>query len=162
MELYLKEKEMSKVILVTGGSRGIGAAVCIRAAHAGYKVAINYRKDIDAADQLINQLTSAGKKAIAVQADVSNEADVVRMFEDVTEKIGSPSALVNCAGVGGKHMLVTDFERENLELLMKVNVVGTMLCCREAKENVYKFWWHRRFHSERFLNGRNNRRAPGK
>ena len=91
---------MSKVILVTGGSRGIGAAVCDRAAHAGYKVAINYRKDIDAADQLINQLTSAGKKAIAVQADVSNEADVVRMFEDVTEKIGSPTALVNCAGVG--------------------------------------------------------------
>ena len=132
MELYLEEKEMSKVILVTGGSRGIGAAVCVRAAHAGYKVAINYRKDIDAADQLINQLTSAGKKAIAVQADVSNEADVVRMFEDETEKIGSPSALVNCAGVGGKHMLVADFERENLELLMKVNVVGTMLCCREA------------------------------
>ena len=56
MELYLEEKEMSKVILVTGGSRGIGAAVCVRAAHAGYKVAINYRKDIDAADQLIIQL----------------------------------------------------------------------------------------------------------
>lgn len=123
---------MSKVILVTGGSRGIGAAVSFRAAQLGYKVAINYRRDRNAADQLLNQLTSAGKYAIVVQADVSNEADVVRMFEDVTEQMGSLSALVNSAGVGGKHMLVADFDLENLELLMKVNVVGTMLCCREA------------------------------
>ena len=123
---------MSKVILVTGGSRGIGAAVSFKAAQLGYKVVINYRRDRNAADQLLNKLTSAGKYAIAVQADVSNEADVVRMFEDVTEQMGSLSALVNSAGVGGKHMLVADFDRENLELLMKVNVVGTMLCCREA------------------------------
>ena len=123
---------MSKVILVTGGSRGIGAAVCVRAAQAGYKVAINYRRDRDAANQLLTQLTSAGSHAMTVQADVGNEAEVVSMFEEVTENMGPLSALVNSAGIGGKHMLVADYDCDNLELLMKVNVIGTMLCCREA------------------------------
>ena len=123
---------MSKVILVTGGSRGIGAAVSVRAAQLGYKVAINYRRDRNAADQLRKQLTLAESHAMTFQADVSNEAEVINMFEEVTENMGPLSALVNSAGIGGKHMLVADYDCDNLELLMKVNVIGTMLCCREA------------------------------
>ena len=123
---------MSRVILVTGGSRGIGAATCIRAAQAGYDVAVNYRSDEKAAQKLVAQIQELGSKAMAVQADVGNEDDVVRMFEDVTTKLGPISALVNSAGVGGENMFVSDFKVKTLETLMHINVVGTMLCCREA------------------------------
>ncbi len=123
---------MSRVILVTGGSRGIGAATCIRAAQAGYDVAVNYRSDEKSAQKLVAQIKELGSKAMAVQADVGNEDDVVRMFEDVTTQLGPISALVNSAGVGGENMFVSDFKVKTLEMLMHINVVGTMLCCREA------------------------------
>ena len=127
---------MSKVILVTGGSRGIGAATCIRAAEAGYDVAVNYRKDGETAQKLVAQIKASGSKAVAVQADVGNEDDVMRMFEDVTTQLGHITALVNSAGVGGENMRVTEFKRKTLELLMQINVVGTMLCCREASRRM--------------------------
>ena len=123
---------MSKVILVTGGSRGIGAATSRRAAAAGYDVAVNYRADKDAADALVQGIASGGGKAISVQADVASESAVIDMFEQVSSQLGTPTALVNSAGVGGKHMLVQDFDADTLNLLMQVNVIGTMLCCREA------------------------------
>ena len=123
---------MSKVILITGGSRGIGAAVSLRAARAGFNVAVNFRKDKDAANYLLKKLTSLGCKVRAFQADVRYEEEIIKMFKDVKNEMGSLSALVNSAGVGGKHMLVNDFDKKNLELLMQVNVIGTMLCCREA------------------------------
>ena len=123
---------MSRVILVTGGSRGIGAATCIRAAQAGYDVAVNYRSDEKSAQKLVAQIKELGSKAMAVQADVGNEDDVVRMFEDVTTQLGPISALVNSAGVGGENMFVSEFKVKTLEMLMHINVVGTMLCCREA------------------------------
>ena len=69
---------------------------------------------------------------MSVQADVGNASDVVRMFDEVTEQLGPPTALVNSAGVGGKAMFVADFDLETLALLMRINVIGTMLCCREA------------------------------
>ncbi len=123
---------MSKILLVTGGSRGIGAATCRRAAQQGYKIAINYRKDKSAAENLLTELSAMGCKAIAVQADVGVESDIVQMFDEVTEKLGAPTALVNSAGAAGIHMEVSKFDRKTLELLMQVNVIGTMLCCREA------------------------------
>lgn len=123
---------MSKVLLVTGGSRGIGAATCRRGAANGYAVAVNYRVDGAAAQRVVDQITDRGGRAMAIQADVGNEPDVVSMFDSVTEEMGVPTALVNSAGVGGRHMLVPDFELETLELLMRVNTLGTMLCCREA------------------------------
>lgn len=127
---------MSEILLVTGGSRGIGAATCRRAARDGYAVAVNYRKDREAAGQLVAEITAHGGKAIAVQADVGNLSDVVAMFDAVTAQLGIPTALVNSAGVGGKHMLVPDFDLATLELLMRVNVIGTMLCCREASRRM--------------------------
>lgn len=123
---------MSKVLLVTGGSRGIGAATCHRAAKDGYDVAINYRKDKNAAEDLAHEISSHGGKVMTVSANVGNEADVVTMFEKVSDELASPKGLVNSAGVGGKHMLVDDFDVETLQLLMQVNVIGTMICCREA------------------------------
>jgi len=118
---------MAEVLLVPGGSRGIGWAICIRTAKAG-----KYRKQRVAADGLIDELSALGAKALAVQADVSCEKDVVRTFEEVSAKLGSLTALVNSAGVSGTHMLVAEFDREVREQLTQVNVVGTMLCCREA------------------------------
>ena len=127
---------MTGILLVTGGSRGIGAATCRQAATKGYAIAINYRKDEAAAHTLVSELTSQGCKAISVQGDVGNEADIIRMFDQTTEKLGTPTALVNSAGVGGHHMPVAEFDAEALELLMRVNVIGTMLCCREAAKRM--------------------------
>jgi NAD(P)-dependent dehydrogenase (short-subunit alcohol dehydrogenase family) len=127
---------MAEVLLVTGGSRGIGSATCIRAAMAGYSIGVNYRKDQVSADRMVDELTELGTEAMAVQADVSCENDVVRMFKEVTAKLGPLTALVNSAGAGGKHMLVAEFDCEILEVLMQVNVVGTMLCCREAAKRM--------------------------
>lgn len=127
---------MTGILLVTGGSRGIGAAICLRAAKQGYAVAVNYRKDAAAADRLVSEITSAGGKAISVQGDVGNEGDIIAMFDRVTEELGVPTALVNSAGVGGTHMDVAGFELDTLELLMRVNVIGTMLCCREAAKRM--------------------------
>ncbi len=123
---------MTKTLLVTGGSRGIGAATCRRAAANGYAVAVNYRQEKAAAEQLVAEITQLGGPAMAVQADIGQEADIVRMFDTVTEHLGPISALVNSAGVGGKHMAVAEFDRDTLDLLMQVNVLGTLLCCREA------------------------------
>ncbi len=123
---------MTGVLLVTGGSRGIGAETCLRAAKQGYAVAVNYRADKSAANKLVADIAKTGGTAVAVQADVGEEDDIVRMFDEVTDELGVPTALVNSAGVGGTHMEVAGFERQTLELLMRVNVIGTMLCCREA------------------------------
>ncbi len=123
---------MAGILLVTGGSRGIGAATCRRAAKNGYRVAVNYRSDKTAADKLVHELLAGGATAISVHGDVANEADVIGMFDQVSAELGVPTALVNSAGVGGAHMEVAEFELQTLELLMRVNVIGTMLCCREA------------------------------
>lgn len=123
---------MTKVILVTGGSRGIGAVTCRRAASAGYAVAVNFRKAQAAAESLVDEIIASGGQAIAVGADVGVESDVVRMFDQVTEWLETPTALVNSAGVSGEHMQVADFDVDTLALLMRINVIGTMLCCREA------------------------------
>ncbi len=123
---------MSGIVLITGGSRGIGAATARKAVAAGYAVAVNYRQNDDAADALVSELRSAGGMAMAVRADVARQEDIVQLFDEVSERLGSPTALVNSAGTSGGHSRVEQFEGEALERLMKVNVVGTMLCCREA------------------------------
>jgi len=120
------------VILVTGGSRGIGAATCRQAARAGYSVAINYLSDANAANQLVDEIIQSGGNAVALQADVGHERDIVRLFDATCEQLGTPTAVVNSAGVGGVHMPVEEFEVDMLETLMRINVIGTMLCCREA------------------------------
>lgn len=124
---------MDEVLLITGGARGIGAATARLAAARGYAVAVNYRERGDAAEALVGEIERAGGRAIAVQADVGREADIVRMFEEVDARLGRLTHLVNSAGVnGGPLKTVAELDGTMLQELMAVNVVGLMLCCREA------------------------------
>jgi NAD(P)-dependent dehydrogenase (short-subunit alcohol dehydrogenase family) len=118
---------MSGVMLITGGGRGIGAATARLAAQRGYKVCINYRKDGASAEKL-----AAETKGIAVQADVANEADVVRMFAAVDAKLGRLTALVNNAGIVDVRSRVEDLTAARIERMLAVNVTGSFLCAREA------------------------------
>src|ERR1700712_15285 len=90
---------MSKVMIVTGASRGIGAAIARRAAKEGYAVAVNYVSSKADADKVVAEITGAGGKAVAIQADVSKEADVIRLFKETDEKLGRVDALINNAGI---------------------------------------------------------------
>lgn len=123
---------MQPVILVTGGSRGIGAATCRRAAASGYALAINYRANDQAANELVSTLQADGARAQLFKADVGSESDVVSLFSRVTDKFGALDALVNCAGVAGGFMPVVNYDASVVQSLMQTNVFGTMMCCREA------------------------------
>lgn len=129
------ERRLERSLLVTGGSRGIGAATCLKAARAGYAVAVNFRKDRGAADTVVRTIEAEGGRAVAVQGDVAEEADVVAMFDRAAEALGPLHALVNSAGVGGS-AAVAEFDAATLERMMRVNVVGLMLCCREAAQRM--------------------------
>jgi NAD(P)-dependent dehydrogenase (short-subunit alcohol dehydrogenase family) len=124
---------MTGILLITGGGRGIGAATARLAAERGYAVAVNYAGERQSADALAAAIERAGGRAIAVQADVAQEDQVVRMFRTVDDRLGPLTALVNSAGInGGPETPVAELEQAPLERLMAVNVIGTMLCCREA------------------------------
>ena len=123
---------MERVLLVTGGSRGIGAETVRLAAARGYAVAVNYRERADAARALVEEIESAGGRAVAVQADVANPRDVERLFATVDEKLGPLTAFVNSAGHGGGYARVADFDPDVLDTLMRVAVIGAMTSAREA------------------------------
>jgi NAD(P)-dependent dehydrogenase (short-subunit alcohol dehydrogenase family) len=124
---------MNKVLLITGGARGIGAATATLAASQGYSVAINYRDRRDRADALVQAIEREGGRATALQADVAREDEIVHMFDEAERRLGPLTHLVNSAGInGGPQAPVTELEGPALERLMAVNVVGLMLCCREA------------------------------
>jgi NAD(P)-dependent dehydrogenase (short-subunit alcohol dehydrogenase family) len=124
---------MTGAVLITGGSRGIGAATARRAARPGYAVAINYRSEAARAEALLGEIRASGGEAIAIQADVARQDEVARLFGEVDQRLGRLCALVNSAGIdGGPETRVADFEQPGLERLFEVNVIGTMLCCREA------------------------------
>ena len=124
---------MTGTLLITGGGRGIGAATARLAAAAGYRVAVNYRARQDTAEALVAELTGGGGKAAAFGADVAEEAGVVALFDAVEKELGPLTGLVNSAGISPNKIRVVDFEAGTLERLMAVNVIGTMLCCREAQ-----------------------------
>ncbi len=123
---------MSRILLITGASRGIGAATAVLAAQRGYAVCINYRANRSAADRVVQQITSAGGKATAVAADVSSEADVVRLFETSDRELGPLTALVNNAGMLETHMRVDQMDAGRLQRVFATNVTGSFLCAREA------------------------------
>ena len=123
---------MSRVALVTGGSRGIGAACALLAAKDGWAVAVNYTQNSLAADEVVRQIRSAGGTAMAVQADVGDEAQVMRMFEQVDAKLGRLSALVNNAGVVDMPQRVDQMGVARLERMFRINVTGSFVCAREA------------------------------
>ena len=120
------------VVLITGASRGIGAAAAMLAAERGHAVCINYVRDRARAEALAQRIVEEGGQAIAVQADVSNEADVVRLFERCTEVLGPVDALVNNAGVLAQQMPLATMDLARLQRVFATNVFGTMLCAREA------------------------------
>jgi len=121
-----------KVAVITGGSRGIGAATARLAARRGYAVCVNYRADEAAAEQVVAQITAAGGRAIAVRGDVAIEADVVRLFAVVDERLGRVTALVNNAGILEKQSRVEDLDAARIGRVFATNVTGTLLCAREA------------------------------
>lgn len=123
---------MSKLVLITGGSRGIGAATALLAARQGYAVAVNYSANSLAADEVVRQIRQSGGQAMAVQADVALEAQVITMFEKIDAKFGPVSALVNNAGVVDQTTRVDAITLERLQRLFAVNVFGSFLCAREA------------------------------
>lgn len=122
---------MNKVLVVTGGSRGIGAAIARQGGRAGYKVCVNYRDRADKAEEVVADIAAGGGEAKAFQADVSSEGDVVRLFAEVDEVLGPVTALANNAGI----MQVGTIEEvtaEDLGHLWAVNLSGPFLCAREA------------------------------
>ena len=121
-----------RTLLVTGGSRGIGAAVCLLAAGAGYRVAVNYASNEIAAGALVAEIKAGGGEAFAVRGDVGNEADVTAMFEAVDKTFGRLDAFVNNAGVVDRKARVDEMSVERLERMMRINVIGSILCAREA------------------------------
>ncbi|MDH0293235.1 SDR family oxidoreductase, partial [Pseudomonas sp. GD04087] len=123
---------MDKVMLITGASRGIGAATALLAAERGFAVALNYRREQEAAQALVAQITRAGGDARAFAADVANEEDVLRLFREVDEHFGRLDALVNNAGILERQMRLEDMDVARLQRVFAVNVTGTFLCCREA------------------------------
>jgi NAD(P)-dependent dehydrogenase (short-subunit alcohol dehydrogenase family) len=123
---------MSKVMVITGASRGIGAATARMAAQRGYAVCVNYRADKSAADALTTDIVRSGGKAIAVAADVALESDVDRLFRTVDRELGAPDALVNNAGVLETQMRVEAMSAERIARIFATNVIGSMLCAREA------------------------------
>ncbi len=124
---------MSKpIMLITGGSRGIGAATALGAAARGYRVAISYLGNVSAANDIVQKIQLAGGEAIAVQADVGIEVDVLRLFETVDEKMGTLHALVNNAGMLEKQMRLDQMDVSRLQRVLNANVMGSFLCAREA------------------------------
>lgn len=123
---------MNKVILITGASRGIGAATAKLAAARGYDVCINYLRNRAAAERVVREIEDIGGKAIAVAADVSVESDVNNLFKIVDAQLGPISALVNNAGILERQIRVEDIDAARLQRIFAANVVGSFLCAREA------------------------------
>ena len=123
---------MSRVLIVTGGSRGIGAATSRLAAERGYAVCVNYRANRKAADAVVASIEAAGGTAIAVGADVASEADVVRLFSTVDAALGPMHALVNNAGILERQTRVERMDAARIDRIFATNVRGAFVCAREA------------------------------
>ena len=126
------EKSMDSVMLVTGGSRGIGAAVARMGGERGYAVLINYRERADLAAQVVEAIRADGGRASAVQADVAIEADVDRLFAACDAEFGRPTVLVNNAGALGAAGAVAELSSEAFERVIAVNLTSVALCSRQA------------------------------
>jgi NAD(P)-dependent dehydrogenase (short-subunit alcohol dehydrogenase family) len=121
-----------KSVLITGGSRGIGAATARLAGERGYAVCVNYRSNRDAANSVVRHIQDKGGKAVAVQGDVAIEADILRLFQQVDETFGTLHALVNNAGVVDRQMRLEEMTGDRLHEIFATNVASSFLCAREA------------------------------
>jgi NAD(P)-dependent dehydrogenase (short-subunit alcohol dehydrogenase family) len=122
----------SGFVLVTGGSRGIGAATARLLAEHGYDVCISYRDRADSAQAVVADVEASGVRALAVRADVSQEEDVVRLFATAQTELGRLVGLVNNAAVLDQQSTVADLQAERIQRILSVNVLGAFLCAREA------------------------------
>lgn len=123
---------MSKVIIITGASRGIGAATARLAARQGYAVCINYKNQESAAQTLVKEIQASGGKAMAIAADVTNLQNVEHLFKQTELSFGSISALVNNAGIVAPQTRFENVDLERIQRLFDTNVFGTMLCTQQA------------------------------
>jgi NAD(P)-dependent dehydrogenase (short-subunit alcohol dehydrogenase family) len=119
-------------VLITGASRGIGAATARLAAQRGYDVAVNYVANAAAAAEVVRDVEAAGRRAVAVKGDVAHEADILAMFDAVDKTLGPIAALVNNAGIAGKTGRVEDVTADMVKAVLDINVFGALLCAREA------------------------------
>ncbi len=129
---------MDKVIVITGASRGIGAATARLAAREGYCICINYLSDDEAAQRVLADVRELGAEAIAVKADVSVEDEIIHLFQRVDAELGPVTALVNNAGTIGQKSQLEHMSEFRLLKLMKTNVVGPMLCSKHAVQRMSK------------------------
>ncbi|MBL4246552.1 glucose 1-dehydrogenase [Vibrio fluvialis] len=123
---------MNKVVIVTGGSRGIGAATSKLLAKQGYAVCVNYRANQASADQVVGAITDMGGRAFAMQADVANEQEVEALFAATQQRFGVVTHLVNNAGILDKQSRLADMSLKRFNHVMNTNVTSCFLCCREA------------------------------
>jgi NAD(P)-dependent dehydrogenase (short-subunit alcohol dehydrogenase family) len=128
----MKTTSSQKVALVTGGSRGIGAATCLQLAKAGYAVVVNYASSQASSNKLCETITLAGGTALGLQADVSDEGQVLAMFAQIDARFGRLDALVNNAGVVDVGSRVDAMSVERLRRMFDINIVGSFVCAREA------------------------------
>ena len=123
---------MDEVLIITGASRGIGAATARIAGRSGYVVCVNYLKNKAAAKQIVEEINADGGRALAVGADISREEEVVKLFCAVDDKLGKISALVNNAGILETQMRIEDMNEARLNRIFLTNITGSFLCAREA------------------------------
>jgi len=123
---------VSKVVLVTGASRGIGAATAKLAATRGYDVAVNYLRDAKAADEVVAAVKKAGQRAIAIQGDMAREEDIARMFETIDKELGRLTHLVYNAGTTGGYSRLEDADAAMMRSVLELNVLGALMCVKAA------------------------------
>ena len=128
----MDSSDRPKILIVTGGSRGIGAATARLAASRGYSVCVNFLQNQSAADSVVREIHSGGGKGIAIQADISSEAEVVRLFERTDRELGRVTALVNNAATLESQMRLDAMDAARMQRMFSTNVLGTLLCAREA------------------------------
>jgi len=125
-------REMTKVALITGASRGIGRATALMLAEQGYAIGINYLSDKTAAESLLKEVRSRATKAVLLQADVASEEQVVAMFEQLDRELGTPNVLVNNAGILRQQASLLELDQARMNDIIQVNLIGSMLCAREV------------------------------
>jgi NAD(P)-dependent dehydrogenase (short-subunit alcohol dehydrogenase family) len=128
----MREMTDAPVLLVTGGSRGIGAAICLLASAKGWRVAVNYAANKAAADAVVSTIEADGGAAFAIKGDVGNAGDIVAMFRAVDDRFGRLDGLVNNAGIVDAPARVDEMSVERIERMMRINVTGSVLCAAEA------------------------------
>ncbi len=128
----------NRVLLITGGSRGIGAATAVLAAKHGYRVGVNYCENKDAALRIVSDIEQSGGMAVALKCDISEENQVVEMFDQLDETLGQVTALVNSAGILAPLTRVENVDAERIRRIFDVNVVGSFICAREAIKRMLK------------------------